>query len=105
MMQGSEKIQVTLIQVDDYGPWTLKLGFDREHAIQIFQANLYADIQMMFSEKGGLVFPARFDNMLAVTNGVTAKAHREIQQKINEKYHLTLSIGIGWGETAQIYAR
>ncbi|HEX7818586.1 MAG TPA: GTP cyclohydrolase IIa, partial [Nitrososphaeraceae archaeon] len=38
-------IQITIIKIEGYGPWTLKLGSDREAQLQIFQANLYSDLQ------------------------------------------------------------
>lgn len=94
------KIQMTLIQIDNYGPWTLCLGHKRESELQILQSELYADLQRFFSMKGGLVFYARFDNMLAVTNGIDVNEHREIQESICHRYPITISMGIGIGATA-----
>ena len=31
-------IQITIIKITGYGPWTLTLGSDREHEIQMLQA-------------------------------------------------------------------
>jgi GTP cyclohydrolase IIa len=38
-------IQITIIRIEGYGQWTLKLGSDREAQLQIFQAKLYSDLQ------------------------------------------------------------
>jgi GTP cyclohydrolase IIa len=48
--------QTTVIKLEGYGPWTLSLGSDREHSLQILQAKIYADLQESFSCKNGLVF-------------------------------------------------
>ena len=63
-------IQMTLIQIDNYGPWTVTPAPRAEADLQILQAELYADVQRQFAAKGGLVFFTRFDNMLAITNNV-----------------------------------
>ncbi|MCX8205412.1 MAG: GTP cyclohydrolase IIa [Candidatus Nezhaarchaeota archaeon] len=94
------KIQVTLIQIDNYGPWTLCLGPKREPDLQILQSELYADLQRLFSLRGGLVFYARFDNMLAVTNGIGIDEHKEIQESICRRYPITISMGVATGVTA-----
>nr|AIE92202.1 GTP cyclohydrolase IIA (gch3) [uncultured marine thaumarchaeote AD1000_20_B03] len=44
-------IQITIIKITGYGPWTLTLGSDREHEIQMLQASLYLQIQKLFSQK------------------------------------------------------
>jgi len=44
-------IQITIIKIEGYGPWTLKLGSDREAQLQIFQASFYSDCKI-FSIKG-----------------------------------------------------
>ena len=42
-------IQITIIKITGYGPWTLTLGSDREHEIQMLQASLYIQVQKLFS--------------------------------------------------------
>jgi GTP cyclohydrolase IIa len=91
------KIQMTLIQIDNYGPWTLCLGPKREPDLQILQSELYVDLQRLFSSKGGLVFYTRFDNMLAITNGISIDEHRAIQEDVCRQYPITVSMGIGVG--------
>jgi GTP cyclohydrolase IIa len=89
------KIQMTLIQIDNYGLWTLDLGPNREADLQVLQSELYADLQRLFSSKGGLVFYTRFDNMLAVTNDIDINGHVEIQENICHRYPITVSMSIG----------
>lgn len=93
-------IKITLVQLDNYGPWTEELGSDREADIQVLQSELYADLQRMFSARGGLLFFTRFDNMLAVSNGVSIKEHEMILRSVARRYPVTVSMGIGLGETA-----
>jgi len=95
---GTNFIQMTLIQADNYGPWTLNLGPNREPYLQVLQSELYAELQRLFSIKGGLVFAGRFDNMLAVTNGISIKDHKEIQERICQLFPITISMGVGVGK-------
>jgi GTP cyclohydrolase IIa len=92
-------IQMTLIQIDNYGPWTVTPTPRAEADLQILQAELYADIQRQFAARGGLVFFTRFDNMLAITNGADMEDHRRIQKSINNRYPITISMGVGVAET------
>jgi len=45
------------------------------------------------------VFFTRFDNMLAVTNGMDLEDHRRIQKSIGNRYPITVSMGVGAAET------
>ena len=96
-MQATE-VQVTLIQLDNYGPWTGKLGNDREHRLQILQASLYSAIEESFADRGGLAFFNRFDEMLAISNGITEAQHQEVQHNVQRKSPVTISMGIGVAE-------
>jgi GTP cyclohydrolase IIa len=89
---------MTLIQADNYGPWTVSLGSSREPYLQILQSELYAELQRLFSLRGGLVFQGRFDNMLAVTNGISVEDHTEIQERVCQLFPITLSMGVGAGK-------
>ena len=91
-------IQLTLIQLDNYGPWTELLGEDRESDLQILQSELYADLQRMFALKRGLVFFNRFDNMLAVSNGISVKEHEIILRSVSRRYPVSISMGVGSAE-------
>jgi GTP cyclohydrolase IIa len=94
----AKQVQITLIQLDNYGPWTGKLGTDREHRLQILQADLYSAIERRFAEREGLVFFNRFDEMLAVSNGITETQHQEIQHEVQDEFPVTVSMGIGVAE-------
>ena len=92
-------IQLTIIKITGYGPWTLTLGSDREHKLQMLQSSLYEKIQKLFSEKNCLVFANRFDELFAITNGLSLNDHMEIQKKLKELFDLELSMTIGYGQS------
>ena len=92
-------IQITIIKITGYGPWTLTLGSDREHEIQMLQASLYIQVQKLFSQKNGLVFSNRSDEFFAITNGITLDDHIEIQEKLESSFDLKLSMSIGYGDS------
>ena len=92
-------IQITIIKITGYGPWTLTLGSDREHEIQMLQASLYLQIQKLFSQKNGLSFSNRSDEFFAITNGITLEDHIEIQKKLESSFDLKLSMSIGYGDS------
>ncbi|MEO9365777.1 MULTISPECIES: GTP cyclohydrolase IIa [Candidatus Nitrosocaldus] len=92
-------IQITLIRLEGYGPWTATLGSDREHRLQILQSRLYSDMQEQFSKRNGLVFFNRFDEMFAVSNGISVEEHRSILDAITTSYDLNISMRIGIADT------
>ena len=92
-------IQLTIIKITGYGPWTLTLGSDREHKLQMLQALLYKEVQELFSEKNCLAFPNRFDEIFVITNGLSLKGHVEIQERLSEVFDLGFSMTIGQGRT------
>jgi len=92
-------IQLTIIKITGYGPWTLTLGSDREHKLQMLQSSLYQEVQKLFSEKNCLVFSNRFDELFAITNGLSLRDHVEIQQKLSKLFNLDLSMTIGYGQS------
>ena len=93
-------IQMTLIQIDNYGPWTVTPRPRTESDLQILQAELFADVQRLIAAKKGLVFFTRFDNLFAVTNGLNEEDHMRIQRSIRNRYPITISMGVGAAETA-----
>lgn len=94
-------IQLTIIRIEGYGPWTVTLGSDREAQLQMLQAKIYHDVQRLFSAKDGIVFFNRFDEYFAITNGIGADGHREIQRELAKLYKdLAMSMAIGAGKTA-----
>ena len=92
-------IQLTVMKITGYGPWTLTLGSDREHEIQMLQSSLYLQIQKLFSQKNGLVFLNRADEFIAITNGITLDDHIQIQKKLEASFDLKLSMSIGFGDS------
>jgi GTP cyclohydrolase IIa len=90
-------IQITIIKIEDYGSWTLKLGSNREAQLQIFQAGLYSDLQKMFSKRDAIVYFNRFDELIAITNELSLEDHLSIEQEINDMHkdlNISMSIGI-----------
>lgn len=92
-------IQLTIIKIRGYGPWTLTLGSDREHKLQMLQSSLYKEAQKLFSEKNCLVFANRFDELFVITNGISLNDHMEIQKKLKNSFELELSMTIGCGQS------
>jgi GTP cyclohydrolase IIa len=94
-------IQLTIIRIEGYGPWTLTLGSDREAQLQMLQARIYHDVQRLFSERGGIVFFNRFDEYFAITNGIDADDHLRIKNELASQYDkMSMSMTIGAGKTA-----
>lgn len=93
------KIQVTIGQLDNYGPWTVSPKPKPEAYLQMLQTRLFSDLEEEFSERDGLAFLSRFDNILVVSNGVSLDDHDEIQARIREDYPVTLSFGVANAET------
>ncbi|MEM3064033.1 MAG: GTP cyclohydrolase IIa [Candidatus Nitrosotenuis sp.] len=91
-------IQLTIVKITEYGPWTLTLGSDREHELQMLQANLYRELQSLFSKKNCLVFSNRFDEFFVITNGLTLADHVEIQRSLAKASALKLSMSIGYAD-------
>lgn len=91
--------QVTLIQIDNYGPWTVTPEPRREVDLQTLQSRLYADLSQLFGNRNGYVFFTRFDNMIAVTNGIDMAGHASIQESVGNRYPVTVSFSVAPAET------
>jgi len=91
--------QVTHIQIDNYGPWTVTPSPRREVDLQTLQSRLYADLSQLFGNRDGYVFFSRFDNMVAVSNGIDIGAHELIQESVANRYPVTASLSVGAGQT------
>ena len=50
---GNAMIQMTLIQIDNYGPWTVTPRPRTESDLQMLQASLFADLNNHFGNKKG----------------------------------------------------
>ncbi len=95
----SRPIQLSLFQLDNYGPWTVTPAPRRETDLQALQARLYADLADFVGGADGYAFYDRFDNMIAVTNGMDLEDHRRFQRRVRNRYPITVSIGVGVGAT------
>ncbi|WP_254521569.1 GTP cyclohydrolase IIa [Natrinema caseinilyticum] len=80
-MTGTET-GVTSIQIDDDGPWTVAPSPRREVDLQTRQTRLHADLSRLVDQYDGDVFATRFDNVIAVTNGLDLAGHRRIQDAV-----------------------
>ncbi len=92
-------IQLSILKISGYGPWTLTLGSDREHELQMLQASMYGKIQRLFSERNCLVFHNRADEFFAVSNGLLLEDHIGIQKSLEESFDVRLTMSIGSGES------
>ncbi|MEE8180425.1 MAG: GTP cyclohydrolase IIa [Nitrosopumilaceae archaeon] len=88
-----------MLKISGYGPWTLTLGSDREHELQMLQASLYKEVQKLFSEKNCLVFLNRADEFFAVSNGLELDDHIQIQKALEKLFDVRLTISIGYGKS------
>ncbi|MFB6297270.1 MAG: GTP cyclohydrolase III [Salinirussus sp.] len=91
--------QLTLVQIDNYGPWTTTPAPRREVDLQTLQSRLYADISQLVGNRDGYAFFARFDNMVTVTNGIDRGEHAQIQESIRNRYPVTASFSIATGSS------
>jgi len=95
-----KKIQLTLVQIDNYGPWTITPEPHGEAELQTLQAELFAELERQFASYKGLAFQTRLDNMLAITNGISLDEHLAIQKAVNEKFPVTVSMSVGTAPTS-----
>ncbi|WP_096391739.1 GTP cyclohydrolase III [Halopenitus persicus] len=86
--------QVTLVQIDNYGPWTVTPEPRREMDLQTMQSRLFADVAQFVGSRDGYAFFTRFDNMVAVTNGLDDRDHERLQATIRNRYPVTISLGV-----------
>ncbi|MDG5777675.1 GTP cyclohydrolase IIa [Haloarculaceae archaeon H-GB2-1] len=89
--------QVTHIQIDNYGPWTVTPEPRREVDLQTLQSRLFADLSQLFGNREGYVFFSRFDNMIAVTNGISLDEHALVQESVANRYPVTMSLSVATG--------
>jgi len=92
-------VRATLIQIDNYGPWTVTPEPRRETDLQALQSSLYADLCTGFGAHDALVFFSRFDNVVAFTEGVSVEQHRAVQRSVGNRYPVTVSMGVADAET------
>lgn len=86
--------QLALVQIDNYGPWTVNAGPRREADLQTLQARLFADLAQFVGSRDGYAFFTRFDNMVAVTNGMDLDEHALVQESIGNRYPVSVSLSV-----------
>ena len=92
-------IQLSILKIAEYGPWTLTLGSDREHELQMLQSSLYKEIQKLFSDKNCIVFLNRSDEFFAISNGLSLDDHIQIQKSLEKMFDVRLDVSIGFGSS------
>ena len=92
-------IQLSILKITEYGPWTLTLGSDREHELQMLQASLYKEVQKLFSDKNCLVFLNRADEFFVVSNGLELDDYIQIQKSLEKSFDIRLTISVGYGNS------
>jgi len=92
-------IQLSILKISEYGPWTLTLGSDREHELQMLQASLYKKVQKLFSDKNCLVFLNRADEFFVVSNGLELEDHIQIQKTLEDSFDIGLTVSIGYADS------
>lgn len=92
-------IQLSILKITGYGPWTLTLGSDREHELQMLQASLYKEVQKLFSDKNCLAFLNRADEFFVISNGLELDEHVQIQKTLEKLFDIRLTISIGYGNS------
>ncbi|PSQ23725.1 GTP cyclohydrolase IIa [Halobacteriales archaeon QS_9_67_17] len=95
----SREIRAGLVQIDEYGPWTVSPEPRRETDLQSLQASLFADFAAFIGERDGYAFYGRFDNMYAVANEATPDDFRRFQRRVRTRYPVTVSVGLGAAST------
>ena len=90
-------IQLSILKIIEYGPWTLTLGSDREHELQMLQASLYKEVQKLFSDKNCIVFLNRSDEFFVISNGLELEDHIQIQRTLEKLFDVRLNVSIGYG--------
>lgn len=91
-------VQLSVLKIEEYGPWTLTLGSDREHELQMLQSRLYNRAQSLFSERDCLVFANRADELFVLSSGLEADGHVAIQDALAAEFagiRVRMSIGSG----------
>ena len=93
-------VQLSVLKIEEYGPWTLTLGSDREHELQMLQSRLYNRVQSLFSERDCLVFANRADELFALSSGLGVDGHVAIQDALAAEFaDIRVRMSIGSGRT------
>lgn len=92
-------VRMVTVQIDDYGPWTTSPAPRRETDLQALQARLFATVADFLGDRDGYAFVGRFDNMVGVVNRVDPAAFERLQERVRNRYPVTVSVGVGTAST------
>jgi GTP cyclohydrolase IIa len=92
-------VRMAAVQIDDYGPWTTSPAPRRETDLQALQARLFATVADFLGDRDGYAFTGRFDNMVGVANRVPPEAFERLQERVRNRYPVTVSVGVGTAPT------
>jgi GTP cyclohydrolase IIa len=92
-------VRMLAVQIDDYGPWTTTPAPRRETDLQALQARLFATVADFLGDRDGYAFAGRFDNMVGVANGVDPDTLERLQERVRNRYPVTVSVGAGVAPT------
>lgn len=93
------RTQITLVQIDNYGPWTVTPEPRCEADLQTLQAQLYVDLVQLVGSQSGYLFYTRFDNMIGLTNGLDRDDHTRIQDSVRNRYPISVSMSVATAQT------
>lgn len=94
----NKMIQTTIIQLDNYGPWTVTPVPRLESSILSFQSEAYAFLANTFAMYDALALNFRNDNFIVPSNGLSVDQHRRIQTAFNDRYAVSVSMAISRSE-------
>lgn len=92
-------VRLAVVQIDDYGPWTTTPAPRRETDLQALQARLFATVADFFGDRDGYAFAGRYDNMLGVANRIAPERFVRLQERVANRYPVTVSVGVGTAPT------
>ncbi len=87
-------VQTTIVQLDNYGPWTVTPKPRLESSILSFQSEAYAFLVNAFAMYDSLTLNFRQDTFLVLSSGVSIAQHRRIQTAFNDRYAVSTSMAI-----------
>ena len=85
-------IQISILKIIGYGPWTLTLGSDREHELQMLQASLYRLLQK--KEVDGVITLGAIIKGQTKHDEVIANSTAKSLTELSLKYQKPVSLGI-----------
>ena len=92
-------VRTVAVQIDDYDLWTRSPAPRRETDLQALQARLFATVAVAEEVRDGFAFAGRFDNVVGVANGMAPGAFERLQERVRNRYPVTVSVGVGTAST------